>query len=185
MTPASIIFLDIDGVLNSVESRMSAPASHTLIEASKPTPTLVARLARLVAVTGSALVLSSTWRLSTSERCEVAAALSAGGIEPLFGDTPVTEDPVGGAADRAAEIRRWLAESAPATLVAWLALDDLDLHGWCPELVDDLHFQLVDDAVGLSEANVDSAIAKLRQQQSRSDPKTAERADPEPGAHAP
>ena len=167
MPPSSIIFLDIDGVLNSVETRMSAPTSLSLIEASRPAPTLLERLARLCTATSSALVLSSTWRLSTSERDEVEASLSGAGLQPLFGDTPITTHPTGGAADRAAEIRQWLAESAPVSVVAWLALDDLDLHGWCPELVPEQHFELVDDAVGLSDANVDSAIAKLQQQTSR------------------
>ena len=174
-TPAAIVFLDIDGVLNSVETRMSAPMSMSLIEASLPTPRLVSRLARLLHATpDSAIVLSSTWRNTRSEREYVEAALASGGIGPLFGDTPVTKHPVGGAADRAAEIVQWMSESAPASVVAWLALDDLNLHGWCPELIDQHHFELVNDAVGLSDANVDSAIAKLCQQRAPPSPPSPE-----------
>ena len=65
--------------------------------------------------------------------------------------------------DRAQEILKWLSQ-AKLPLRAWVALDDLDLHGWCPELISEEHFELTDDAVGLSNANVESAIAKLHRQ---------------------
>ena len=154
--PSTIIFLDVDGVLNSQASRES-------MGNDLPSAKCLAHLAHLVNETDSALVLSSTWRFEADDVVVLEDALQQIGIGPIFGATPYW-----GAVDvasRGAEIQRWLQDSAPASVVAWLALDDMDLPGWCPTAVDAEHFQLTQDAIGLTGANVDEAIVKLRRQQ--------------------
>ena len=157
-TPTSIIFLDVDGVLNS---RASREASETDL----PDSACLDRLKRIVKATGSAIVLSSTWRFSADDERAIETALHLAGIGPLYGATPHW-GAVGSAESRGAEILRWLVSSAPSSVVAWLALDDLDIAGWCAG-VDEAHFELTHDAVGLDDANVEAAIAKLGLQQAR------------------
>lgn len=156
-----ILFLDVDGVLNSASSRAERQQQGmSLDEASLPTPESLALLVRLVRASGCAIVLSSTWREAPHDRAAIAGALRSVGLFFIDG-TPLIDDAVG-AGGRVDEILAWL-KAAAATSAAWLALDDLDMHGWRPELNAN-HFELTVDSVGLSDANVDSAIAKLRGQ---------------------
>ena len=169
--PLTILFLDVDGVLNSVASRMHPRhAKSSLMEASMPTSEALSHLARIVASTKCKIVLSSTWRLESAERDLIETALKSAGLAPLYGATPVSKDPVGGATDRVKEIKLWLS-SCDRDVAAWLAIDDLDLQGWCPDDVPDDSFELTLDSVGLTAANADSAIAKMKRQQQMPSPK--------------
>ena len=67
-TPTSIIFLDVDGVLNS---RASREASETAL----PDSACLDCLKRIVKATGSAIVLSSTWRFSADDERAIETAL--------------------------------------------------------------------------------------------------------------
>ena len=163
-SPSAVIFLDVDGVLNSQNTRLRAGGNPLSLEASWPAPELLARLKRITeAASSCGIVLSSSWRLQEEETAAVEAALASAGCPGLYDKTPELDNPRGGAVDRAQEILKWLSQ-AKLPLRAWVALDDLDLHGWCPELISEEHFELTDDAVGLSNANVESAIAKLHRQ---------------------
>lgn len=156
--PTSIVFLDVDGVLNSHASREAS-------ETDLPDAECLGCLKRLIKATGSAIVLSSTWRFSADDIRAIETALHISGIGPLFGATPYW-DAVGSAEARGAEILRWLVDSAPSSVVAWVALDDLDLSAYCAA-IDDTHFELTHDEVGLTDANVDAAIEKLHMQRER------------------
>ena len=138
-------------------------AKSSLLTASLPTPEALSHLARLVRAAKAKLVLSSTWRLTSEERGAIEGALKSVQLA-LHGDTPVCKDPVGGAADRVREIKMWLS-SCQQPVAAWLAIDDLDLKGCCPDDVPDDAFELTLDEIGITAANVDSAVAKLRRQQ--------------------
>ena len=115
--PSTIIFLDVDGVLNSQASRES-------MGNDLPSAKCLAHLAHLVNETDSALVLSSTWRFEADDVVVLEDALQQIGIGPIFGATPYW-----GAVDvasRGAEIQRWLQDSAPAVCSSiWICAQGL------------------------------------------------------------
>ena len=177
MPPDAYLFLDIDGVLNSIASRTDPKhAASSLLEAGMPTAVHLAHLWRLVGATGCAIVLSSTWRLEAAERAAVETSLQSVGLA-LHDTTPVCKSSSGGAQARVREIKLWLQSAVPPEQsreeIAWLALDDLDMHGWCPEEMPIQNFQLTSEAVGLTSKNVDDAIAKLHGQQQQQQPQLA------------
>ena len=160
LTP--FLFLDIDGVLNSVASRRQRlDEGADFLTASLPTAEHLRVLKHIVVATGSKIVLSSSWRLTADDRDAVVRALSEHGLT-IFSCTPDLAG-AGGAADRTAEILSWLHDVC-STGMPWLALDDLDLHGWCPGKIDAQHLEKTDDAEGLSHVNAQSAISKLLRQ---------------------
>ena len=167
--PHSILFLDVDGVLNSLRTRTAGlDAGRSAFDSGLPDAEHLALLARLVNTTGCQLVLSSTWRYNPEDEEAIEAALKSAGIRPLYGATPYSSATGSSAVSRGKEIMDWLRDSKPPSVVAWIAVDDLDLHAWCSDMIDEDHFELCDDDVGLTTANVDSAIAKLaRQRQPR------------------
>jgi hypothetical protein len=61
----NIIFLDIDGVMNSTEEMIALYNQHgSSIDNTLPSPTKCKLLKQLVEETGARVVLSSSWRLS-------------------------------------------------------------------------------------------------------------------------
>jgi len=94
-----VIFLDIDGVLNSRE--YDAKCSITGGDLTAPSPKLVVRLLGVVQETGAQLVVTSTWRFFP----DYVEALMAAGL-PIVGATP-RGDAFG---TRAAEIAGWIVE---------------------------------------------------------------------------
>lgn len=109
-----VLFLDIDGVLNSVGFRPENPKGvrDWLNEEN------VRRLRLLVESTGARIVVSSSWRLTTLVE-ELSSALESKGARvEIVGVTPSL-----GPGSRAAEIAAWLA-SPPEPVEAWIALDD-------------------------------------------------------------
>ena len=151
--PCAIIFLDVDGVLNSRVTRERG--DHW------PDQTMLSHLRALVAGAGGAgVVLSSTWRLDESLRAAVATALAEHGLS-VDGCTPDFETPATG--DRVDEIFAWLRKHR-ADATPWLALDDIDLvalNGKLPHT----HFVRTKDSVGLTASLADECVAKLRAQQ--------------------
>ena len=80
MECSPLLFLDVDGVLNSVSQTPGLALD----------PVLVARCARLIATAGASVVLTSTWRCDAEATGLVRRALSAelGGHDPIVGITP-------------------------------------------------------------------------------------------------
>lgn len=87
----NIIFLDIDGVLNSAEGDLKAAVTGRDLMA--PDPKLVVRLLGILQETGAKIVLTSTWRLDKTMTWPF----------PVYDKTP--RGPVG---DRCDEIVAWL-----------------------------------------------------------------------------
>lgn len=99
VSPGHIIFLDIDGVLNSEES-MIRNRSVALV------PMAVARLRDVVERTGAHIVVTSSWRHGNDWRERIRDAFEAAGwpTPPLLDRTPKLS---GG---RGEEIAAWLRE---------------------------------------------------------------------------
>ena len=122
-----ILFLDVDGVLNT--SQM--PGKHALH------PKLLRRLKAVVDATACDIVLSTTWRLQRENEGVLLAALEAAGIprETVAGHTPSlgVQDlrwHTGGAkrlgeARRAAEIVTYL--DARPEITTFAVVDDIDV----------------------------------------------------------
>lgn len=126
-----LIFLDIDGVLNSHDwyERRPSRGDRPIDEID---PDAAARVQRLCDETGAQIVVSSTWRL-LYKLPRLREVLGAKGLRaPLIGVTPrLPQD------ERGAEIQLWL-DKVPAlrgwTVESMVILDDdfdmLHLHPW-------------------------------------------------------
>ena len=156
-----IIFLDIDGVLNSQASRRAGgdaleQGELPTFESQLPTADMLALLAEIARSSPLRIVLSSTWRCKPDTRAAVVESLRTVGLE-LSGDTPELEALCRG--DRVDEILACLSVERPP----WVVLDDMDLLAMNTKLAD-ANFVRTDDAVGLTRAKADEAIAKLHAQ---------------------
>lgn len=153
-----IVFLDIDGVLN--HARWYAQLQPRL-GTTKPVdwidPACVARLNRLCADTGAAIVVTSSWRtrLEHTETVLREAGLTA----PVVGATPDAnpvslDDPLRTHRGRAYEIQAWLRKHPRVR--RYVILDDLKLRRvrWS-------RFVRTDLAVGLTDADCAKARAIL------------------------
>src|SRR5579864_2263254 len=137
-----VIFLDIDGVLNTPNTWGKRPFGEAL---ERP---LVERASQLVKDTDADVVISSTWGKIHSIGA-IIGWLAAKGFEPTNRIVDVTPD----LENRAREIEAWLFKRPNVT--AWVALDDDTaadgslghLECWVP----------INDRVGLTDANVESA----------------------------
>jgi hypothetical protein len=154
-----VIFLDIDGVLNSAAFFASGPHGFGDID-----PGAVARLQQLLARSGAEVVISSTWRLVCSP-AELRARLAAQGFtHDLRGCTP--EVPHRAASilgafhfPRCEEIRAWLAaQTVPPE--RFVILDDAELE---PADLAELEpcFVRTDPQRGLQDEDVEAAVRIL------------------------
>lgn len=139
-----VLFLDLDGVLHSVEAREDEFFSDRCVCA----------LRRLLDSCNAKVVLSSTWRLSTPLRQEAYSQLEERGVQ-IVGETPKLRS-------RAAEIEAWLEENCPSQ---WLVLDDLPLDELPAE-----HVVRTDPFAGLTESDVEEALQKIHKMASASGP---------------
>lgn len=133
---SKILFLDIDGVLNSeswftllFEQRGQGPT--TMNEHEALDPKAIAALNEITDATGARIVLSSTWRLVSDFPARVKGLHAQGIKAPIIGRTPSLMDPN----VRGHEIAAWL-----MTQVEWpegIAIldDDTDMAHLMPWLV--------------------------------------------------
>lgn len=152
----AVLFLDVDGVLNSQESR-------ALDQTHMPSADALANLDYIAHTTGPLrVVLSSTWRLDAELRQRLSEALRGIGIE-LAGDTP--DHAATSSGDRVDEIisSLWQTCSSGNDILPWLAIDDMNLLCMNPKLHPDV-FVRTDDKVGLTRAKAEEAVEKLTQQ---------------------
>lgn len=155
---APVVFLDIDGVLNHQRlydlhaDRGGATEPVDWIDKA-----CVARLDALCERTGAVIVLSSSWRriFGVEHTFDVlrAAGLATVVIDgtPMHGASGPDEHVVD---ERWGEIRAWLDEHD--THASWVILDDAELADAPAE-----RFVRTDRAVGLSDADVERAVAIL------------------------
>ena len=100
----SVLFLDIDGVLNSIQFAIKMQGHPMYRHALDPV--CVQHLQRVVDHTGCGLVISSTWRrLHSLER--IGEMLGAAGLHDfaIVGATPVANEP---GITRGDEVLEWL-----------------------------------------------------------------------------
>ena len=154
-----IIFLDIDGVLNSVawmKAEAAAAGNDTTentIGWNKVDPAACARLNRIITATGAKIVVSSTWRKMLCLSA-IRGVLLGSGVTypvPIIDKTPVLHKP------RGLEIQAWLDEFHNSNLVEdFVILDD---DGDMEHLVDKLVQTSCE--TGLLDEHVDRAIEIL------------------------
>ena len=102
-SPPKILFLDIDGVLNS--AKWYARQRNGLDDLAHFDPTLVRRVDEIAGRTGAAVVISSAWRLS-HPLDELRTLLRRAGLvrAPMIGETPEIEGGILDGLVRAVEI---------------------------------------------------------------------------------
>lgn len=137
--PPRVLFLDIDGVLNSTRTEVAfngSPRGFAPAEVAQMDAVALGLVRGLCRAANVSIVLSSSWRV-THGWDEVGRALDL----PIFDRTPSLPD------CRGAEIARWLADHPGVE--AWAILDDnpdmLRSQRW--------RFVRVDGAEGLSWVN--------------------------------
>ena len=154
-----LIFLDIDGVLDTYKS-------HYMLD-----PVLLDRLGNILGRTGAWIVVSSSWRASNvPDTVEFMTDYDNPRVgshpfpftDKVVGVTPILYSVVDGDIDRPAtrgeEIAAYL-KAHPCD--NYVILDD------CDEMLRDqwTHHVLVNDEVGLADADVEKAVAILNQDQ--------------------
>jgi hypothetical protein len=121
-----IIFLDIDGVLNS-HAYMTKMGELWDDPANQIDPELVARLNKITDATGAKLVISSTWRLPFLDYCRIdmlAELMASYGITgEVIGMTPAI-GMTGSNERRGREIAIWLADNLYFKVETFIVLDD-------------------------------------------------------------
>lgn len=138
-----VLFLDVDGVLNTTNSR-------SLFSLTKPT---LRQLKRIIDSTDAHIVLSSTWRLSIDAFRHLNRTLSYRGLH-ISGTTPNLGGE-GGAVYRGKEIKAWLDENS--SVMHYAILDDMS-----ETFMEGLPgFFRTDEATGLTEEIADKVIAHL------------------------
>lgn len=157
-----LIFLDIDGVLDTYKS-------HYMLD-----PVLLDRLGNILGRTGAWIVISSSWRCSNvPDTVEFLTDYENPRVgsnpfpftDRVVGITPILYSVLDGDIDRPAtrgeEIAAYL-KSHPCD--SYVILDD------CDEVFRDQqpHLVLVNDEVGLSDADVEKAVGILNSNQTKS-----------------
>jgi hypothetical protein len=149
-----VIFLDVDGVLNTHKLIRQFGSDHI-------DDVLVALVARIVKETKAEIVLSSTWRIREKDKTLVEQALARHGLE-IFDTTPVIQRP-GEFVERNEEIRSWLEANnrlceefqVPNKVEKFAIVDDFDDAG-----IEGSFFQTNEDR-GITVEIVDRIIQHL------------------------
>ena len=138
-----IIFLDVDGVLNSLQDGNSVRLR---------TDSHLKLLKQIVDATGAKIVLSSSWRIGhTKARNNLLKRLEEYGLQ-IMDSTPV----LSGASSRGDEIRQWLNESK-YEIESFVILDNEDDMGefTAKNLVQ------TNTAIGLQDKDASKCISML------------------------
>lgn len=157
-----VVFLDVDGVLNSDRyfEEFPWPEGASWWSAAAIDPCAVARVNTIVSRADARVVLSSSWRKRAS-RDELCALLRSRGLErSLLSLTPsLYRTPDGARLTRGDEVLSWLATSLAAgtTVDAYVILED-------EEELGELEARCVrtDSRVGLTDADVERALTMLQ-----------------------
>lgn len=156
-----VLFLDIDGVLNSEQWMLAQPETTNFIRALDPAA--VALLAEIVVRAKARIVVSSSWRRMYS-LTEIEDILVEAGFPvpcPIIGETPaLNRRPDGTWYMRGHEIQEWLdnaAKDATWEKVEAFAIldDDSDMAHLRPQLVQ------TDFKTGLQRDHVERVVSML------------------------
>jgi hypothetical protein len=156
-----IVFLDIDGVLNSEqwyaqaasskEERNSQSSTHRSLLERSIDPACIQRLNRLLRRTGAVVIVSSSWR-KQHQLSEIVSIIEARGFcGEVIGATPSDD----GTLSRGGEITRWLNKNVPHG-IAYVAVDDEVETGLPTEVV-----VVTSKDTGLTDEDVERAIRIL------------------------
>jgi hypothetical protein len=156
-----IVFLDIDGVLNSKQwyaqaafrkdERSSQPSTDRSLLERSIDPTCIQRLNRLLQHAGAVVIVSSSWR-KKHQLSEIVSIIEARGFcGEVIGVTPSDD----GTLSRGGEIATWLKTNVPRG-VAYVAVDDEAATGLPPEVV-----VVTSMDTGLTDEDVERAIRIL------------------------
>ena len=162
-----ILFLDVDGVLNSFKT----------LELDDVDKELVLRLGNIIQTTGCKIVLSTTWRLDAESKEKLFKAMREKAGIPVssdmdkqpnvyMGDTgECSSDTLNFEAMRSEEIMDSLNDIGSRYKVThWAAVDDMKLGINCKlQVIDGFedHFCQTDGAEGMTKDNMDTIIAML------------------------
>ena len=151
-----IIFLDVDGVLNSTDSAQAAfeREGRSFRYSEHMSTVLVARLNDLLDKTDAQVVISSTWRLCY-ELHEIFDILEKNGFkhdERIFGVTPHPPEARG---IRGLEIQAWMEQHGTKPNQIVILDDSNDMAHLMDRLV------LVNPDVGLTDEDVAKALKLL------------------------
>lgn len=134
-----VIFLDVDGVLNTIET-FGLFGPDFIDDAS------VALVARIVKETGAKIVLSSSWRIYEKDKKMVKKALARHDLE-IFDCTPIKSQ-----VKRSEEIQSWLNDNQ---VKKFAILDDN------PRANVEGSFFQIDEIIGLTVGITERVIAHL------------------------
>lgn len=135
-----ILFLDIDGVLNSERSSFAFDGyPHSFVDLDKFDWVAVSLVNQLCNATGCKIVLSSTWRL----HFPISAASAALGL-PIIDATPDH----GSYDTRSSEVTAWLAAHPEVT--SYAIVDDVPVFEESP--ANQARFVQTDPAIGMTLA---------------------------------
>ena len=164
-----VLFLDIDGVLNSHDWWMRRPkqdppirtGEHTRISEHQLDPVAVERLNRVIARTGAVICVSSTWRIGSEEHWrDTRFRLRHRDLKArIVGRTPNLSGRIPGgllysAVRRGLEIQAWLDKNPQVTRIA-IVDDDSDMAHLMDRLVK------TSMELGLLDEHVERLVAML------------------------
>ena len=142
-----LLFLDVDGVLNTEHCRPRDAIHGKLLR----------RLGDVVHYSGCKIILSSTWRLHPQYRAKLIGRLESVGVDRLcvLDDTPQLPLKLGrwppAESNRAAEIAQWIHDADLRPDLIWCAVDDLDVMNSPHAPLFNGHFVRTSRQSGLSE----------------------------------
>ena len=116
ITPLRVVFLDVDGVLNTADQRL-ATSIH---------PTCLRNFCNMVVRTDSYICISSTWRKHKAFMNKLVSSLAIHGVEDRVIGKTIQIAPF----ERPAEIMNWiqgLESNYELRVDAWVAVDDMPL----------------------------------------------------------
>ncbi len=157
----NIIFLDVDGVLNSINKLIEIYNTTHKSHSGYSYPfdeVCLSNLQLLVRETNSKLVVTSTWRKNKEGRCTLLNILKDYGLDKdVIGYTPILLNE-----KREMEIKKFL--STLSNKPNFIILDDdVDMEELLPFLIK------TDKQTGLTYENVQDAIEKLNKLQNKDD----------------
>ena len=157
----NVVFLDIDGVLNSTKFLLEMTSGRKpvvkesdfwIMALNNLDSRAIDLLNELLAKTGSKVVITSTWRHSWKQTQILSLLCEKGFNGEILSMTPKVRDD-----DRAVEIRLWLNVWRHAfDSIKFVILDDDPVDGF------DSAFVRIDKKAGLTQCDVDRCVALLR-----------------------
>lgn len=151
----NIIFLDIDGVLNTdpfINSIKSNNASDYLMKEK------IDLLNKIILATDAKIVLSTNWRVSVGAARTADLLIEAGVEGTIIGATPTDlRRRLSEVIPRHKEIQAWL-DANPSKVKSFVIIDDLE---WASNEKLQNNFVLTNPDLGLTQENVQKAISIL------------------------